>query len=272
MLDDRPDLRDDLVDGFFGQIPVIGTQLTDSQQPLSGSAWVLVLGLATAIWAGLSAVHALQQAFDEIGDTPVHRRPSFVMKVLRGLAFLVLLGIGLAASVVMSNLATLFDLGPAAGAFGLALTFVIDGALILMMFSVLPAERRPLQHLLPGAIVGAVGLVVLQQLGSFVVRRFIAGASDTYGTFAVVIALLSWFHLVSRLLLLSAELNEVLVHDLSPRRLLTAAAATDADRRAQMLDVQRVQRDPTTGYAVTVDQHVATDQDPVAADGAPVSS
>ena len=46
-------------------------------------------------------------------------------------------------------------------------------------------------------------------------RRFIAGASDTYGTFAVVIALLSWFHLVSRLVLLSAELNVVLAHGLA---------------------------------------------------------
>ena len=58
---------------------------------------------------------------------------------------------------------------------------------------------------------------MLQQLGSFVVRRFIAGASDTYGTFAVVIALLSWFHLVSRVVLMSAELNAVLAARLCPR-------------------------------------------------------
>ncbi|MET0145656.1 MAG: YihY/virulence factor BrkB family protein [Ilumatobacteraceae bacterium] len=266
VLQDRPDLRDDLLDGFLGQIPVIGTQLTDAQQPLEGSIWVLVLGLATAIWAGLGAVGALQQAFDDISDVPVHRRPTFLMKRLRELAFLGLLGIGLAASTLMSNIATLFDLGVFAGAVGLLLSLVIDAALLLMMFSVLPAERRAVRLLLPGAVVGAVGLVVLQQLGSYVVRRFIAGASDTYGTFAVVIALLSWFHLVSRLLLLSAELNEVLLHDLSPRRLLAGGSATDADRRAQMLDVQRIQRDPTTGYAVTIDQHVSTDEDPLGDD------
>ena len=232
VLDDRPDLRDDLVDGALGRIPVIGTQLADADDSIGGSGWVLVIGLATALWAGMAAVSALQVALDELWDVPVHRRPNFVMKRLRSLAFLILFGLGLAASTLMSNLATLFDIGWVAGAVGLLITFVINGLLLLMMFTVLPAQRRPVGVLLPGAIVGAVGLVVLQQLGSWVVRRFIAGASDTYGTFAVVIALLSWFHLVSRLVLLSAQLNVVIAHGLSPRRLLTGGPPTDADRRA----------------------------------------
>jgi len=174
----------------------------------------------------------------------VHRRPNFVVKRLRALAFLALFGVGLAASTLMSNLATLFDIGWVAGAVGLVITFVINGLLLLMTFTVLPAQRRAVSVLLPGVTAGAVGLVVLQQLGSWVVRRFIAGASDTYGTFAVVIALLSWFHLVSRLVLLSAQLNVVIAHDLSPRRLLAGGPPTDADKRAAALDIQRIQRDP----------------------------
>ena len=74
----------------------------------------------------------------------------------------------------------------------------------------LPAQRRPIRELLPGALIASVALVLLQQIGSYVVRRFIKGASDTYGAFAVVIALLSWFHLVSRIVLLSAQANSVL--------------------------------------------------------------
>ena len=244
VLDDRDDLREDLIDGALGQIPVIGTQIADPDTPIGGSGWVLVIGLATAIWAGLGAVGALQRALDELSDVPVHRRPNFVMKRVRSLGFLLLFAIGLAASTLMSNATTVFDIGWVVGALGLLITLVIDIALLLMMFTVLPAQRRPVLQLLPGAIAGAVGLVVLQQLGSYVVRRFIAGASDTYGTFAVVIALLSWFHLVSRLVLLAAELNEVVRQGLSPRRLLDGAEPTAADLRAAELDVQRIRRDP----------------------------
>ena len=123
----------------------------------------------------------------------------------------------------------------------------------------------PLRELLPGVVVGAVLLVVLQQLGSFVVRRYIAGAGDTYGTFAIVIALLSWFFLVSRVVLMSAQANHVLADGLSPRRLRADGPPTEADRRATLLDVHRIQRDATLGYAVSVDGDVATNEEPVPA-------
>jgi hypothetical protein len=71
---------------------------------------------------------------------------------------------------------------------------------------------------------------------------------------------------VSRVILMSAEFNELLVDRLWPRRLLGQLPPTDADRRATLLDVQRVQRDAKLGYAVSVDGQVATDEEPLGAD------
>ena len=67
---------------------------------------------------------------------------------------------------------------------------------------------------------------------------------------------------------MSAELNEVLADRLVPRRLLNGHPPTDADRRAILLDVQRIQRDAKLGYAVSVDGEVATDDEPA---GSPTS-
>ena len=50
VLQDNPSLRDDLVDGALGQIPVIGSQLKTDTLP--GQGWVLAVGLVTALWAG----------------------------------------------------------------------------------------------------------------------------------------------------------------------------------------------------------------------------
>ena len=254
-------LREDLIDGAVGQIPLIGSQLADDTIP--GSGWVLLVGVATALWAGMAAVGALQHGLDVIADVPVHRRPNFLMKRVRSLVFLLLFGVGICLSTVMSNAATLFDVGWLTGAVGLAGTFAVNSLLLLMTFSVLPARRPPWRRLLPGALVGGALLVALQLLASFIVRRFLAGASDIGGAFATVLALLSWFHLVSRVILMSAELNEVLVDRLWPRRLLGQLPPTDADRRATLLDVQRVQRDAKLGYAVSVDGQVATDEEPL---------
>src|SRR4051812_15976342 len=196
VLENDDHLRNRLIDGAVGQIPVIGSQLRTGSLP--GSGVVLAVGILGALWAGLGAVSALQQAFDVIGDTPIRERPTWVAKKVKAVVFLALLGIGLAASTLMSNLASLVGGGWLTGVLGVAATFVVNALLMVMMLTVLPAQRRPLRRLLPGVVVGAVGLVVLQQVGSLIVRHFIAGASDTYGTFAIVIALLSWFFLVTR--------------------------------------------------------------------------
>ena len=94
-------------------------------------------------------------------------------------------------------------------------------------------------------------------------RRYIAGASDTYGTFAVVIALLSWFYLVSRVVLMSAQANHVLADGLSPRRLRADGPPTEADRRADAARRAAHPARPALGYAVSVDGEVATDDDPL---------
>lgn len=243
VLKDDDTLRQQLLDGAIGQIPVIGTQLAATTEPLPGNSWLVAFGLGTALWAGLGAVAALQQALNVLWDVPVHARGNPVLKRLRSLAFLVLFAVGLVVSTLLVNLAAIVNDGWLTTILGLVGTTLVNAVILAMMFTVLPARRRPLPELLPGVIAGAVGLVALQQLGNFVVQRFIAGASDVYGTFAIVIALLSWFHLVSRVLLMSAELTVVLAADLVPRRLLPDGPPTDADRRATELDVRRIQRD-----------------------------
>jgi membrane protein len=263
VLEGNPQLRQDLLDGAVGQIPLIGSQLTAQQAPLRGNVLALVIGLATALWAGMGAAGALQQGLQDVADVPMYERPNFALKRLRVLLFLIAIAVGLGLSVLLSNLATLFGVGLFAGALGVAATLAVNVGLVLAMYTVLPAHRPSLRQQLPGALVAGVLLVVLQQLGSFVVRRFIAGASDTYGTFALVIVLLSSFHLVSRVLLLSAQLNAVLTRQLWPRRLIGDTTMTDGDRRALLLDVQRVQRDRTVGYAVTVDGTVGTNEHPL---------
>ncbi|MBA3288588.1 MAG: YihY/virulence factor BrkB family protein [Acidimicrobiia bacterium] len=258
VLEGNEELRGDLVEGALGQIPVIGADLS-GPGALTGSTIALVVGVATAAWAGMAAVIALQTALDEIADEPMHARANLIGKRLRALVFLVLFAVGLAGSTVLANLATLFELGPFAGGLGLVATAVVDTAVLLAAFSVLPTQRRPWRQLWPGAILAGVALTALQQLGSFVVRRYISGAGDTYGVFAVVIALLSWFHLVSRVILLAAEVNGVVGGRLWPRSIAPDAPLTEADRRALQRDIERVQRDRRAGVAVAVRGDIVAD-------------
>ncbi|MGZ6574169.1 MAG: YhjD/YihY/BrkB family envelope integrity protein [Solirubrobacteraceae bacterium] len=73
--------------------------------------------------------------------------------------------------------------------------------------------------MLDGIGLAAIGALALQSLGGWYIDHVIVDASAIYGTFAIVIGLLTWFWLVSHLLLIAAEVNVVLHCHLWPRAL-----------------------------------------------------
>lgn len=251
VLENRPKLRQDLLNGAIGQIPVLGSEL--GGPGLSGSVWQVILGVALALWAGMGAVNALQFAVDEVWDIPIVDRAKFVGKRWRALVVLVVLALGVAASVFLTNLAAIFNFGAfatIAGFLGNAIAYV---GVMLAIYWVLPSIRPSMKEILPGAVVAGIVVAVIQALGFYIMRHWIAGASDTYGTFASVIALLSFFFLVGRVVLLGAELNAVLAHQTTPRSLSLDSPATDGDRRSVIDDAERIQRDPRLGSPVVTE-------------------
>ena len=222
----------ELQDSALAQIPVIGTQIAGQVNTLSGSGIALVIGVLLALWAGLGCILAAQDAMSDVWNVPRARQAKFVAKVVRSLGVLAVVGfalvLGSTATQAVSWLPESAGVARAAGILGSCL---INVGLILVAFQVLNPQRHPWRELLPGAVVAGVGYTLLQLVGRWYVDRTIKGATDTYGTFAVVIGLLSWLYLVGQLLLVAAEINVVTARRLWPRSLLPEAI-TDADHRA----------------------------------------
>jgi membrane protein len=212
------DLYDKVTNGVLAQFPVIGDQL--HTRALSGQVTALVLGLLTSLWAGLGITMAAQNAFDKVWAVPYKDRPDFIHSRLRGLLLLMCLGVMFVASVVATTLATeVFGSAlPKIG--GYAITLAVNFGLYVLAFRFLTSAIVPTRSLWLGAGFGAVFLTVMQLVGTVYVKRVIAHASNAYGTFATVIGLLVWLHLIAQLTLYAAEINVVVVRRLWPRSLL----------------------------------------------------
>jgi membrane protein len=209
-----------IVDSAVGQFPVIGYDIGQSvsRSRLRGSGLALAVGVVFALWGGLGVAEAAQAAMNGIWNVPRRRYPSFLLRRLRGLAWLVILGGGLLLASVVSGFAAAADTawsGPA----GVAASTLVNMLLFLVGFRVLTVRNVSLRQLLPGAVLAALAWALLQWLGGWYVARQLSRAGATYGAFALVIGLLSWLYLASTVTLLAAEVNVVRARRLWPRSL-----------------------------------------------------
>lgn len=117
---------------------------------------------------------------------------------------------------------------------GALVAVAANTALFSLIFTWLTADGIPWRDTLPGAVVAAVGWQTLQLVGSALVAHKLKGAQSTYGTFAAVIGLLSWFYLQAQITLYAAEIDVARQQRLWPRglRSLTNTPTTRADRQA----------------------------------------
>jgi membrane protein len=242
-LEDRPELRQDILDSAYADMPVIGPLIRDDVGAIGGSGVALALGILVALWAGLGVTVALGQALDRVWGIPPLEQPGYVSRRLRGCAALLVGGLGLVASAILGGAATSGHLGDAtATVASVALSLAVDAFILVGAFRLLTAAAQRLRDLLPGVVVAALGLLVLQALGGWYVDAAIGRASDTYGLFATVIGLLSWLSLAAQLVLVAAELNAVLSLGLWPRSL--TGPTTGADRIALGRYARSALRDP----------------------------
>ena len=93
---------------------------------------------------------------------------------------------------------------------GILVTFAVSLGLWLWTLRVLPNTKLPWRRLMPGAVLGAVGLEVLKAVGAYYVPKAVASSSQLYGSLGIVFAILAWLLLFGRLVVYSAVLNVTL--------------------------------------------------------------
>ena len=150
-----------------------------------------MLGLVGAVWAALAAINALQTAVDDVWQ--VEHRPNFAVARLRSVAGLGVVGVARVWATGIFGMATSSSL-PFSSVWGGIAGLGVGVVGVAAAQVVLCPDVRWRDSWVGSALSGVL-LTLLQVLGGLLVTRYLVGASATYGTFATVIALTSWFGL-----------------------------------------------------------------------------
>lgn len=201
-----------VVPGLVGPDNLLDVSRLDAPREFTVAGVIGALGL---LGAAIGAIGTLRTALRQIaGVTTDDTLP--VLVILRNLAVAVGIGVALVGAAVVTFLATagltfvreLLGI-PADSWVSAVLTWLISTAVVLLLdtaavavaFAALSGVKTRRSTLIRGALLGGVGLVVLQQLSGLFVGG--AGNNPLLTTFASLIALLLWLNLSSQVILLS---------------------------------------------------------------------
>jgi len=232
VLQGHPVLRNDILNSAVTDFPVIGNQIRSNVGSVRGNGVGLAVGLVFTFYGGLGLANAAQDAMNRIWEVPMRARPGFVPRILRSLALVGTIGLGIIVTTVLSGI------GGGSGSLGgwvrigaVVVAFALNVGLFGMAFRVLTARDLGWADVWPGAVIAAIGWEVLQAIGGAFVSHQLKGMTETYGVFATVIGLLLWIFLQARVVLYAAEVNVVRSRRLWPRS-MAPPPLTDGDKRA----------------------------------------
>ena len=237
----NPRLQQEILHSVLAKFPIIGNQI--SVHSLRGSGIGLAIGVVLTLLAGLAVVQALQYGMDQLWRVPMNERSNFLMARLRAVLMLAILGVATLGSIAVSGLnGGRGAVAVALAAASVAASVLLNFAILLVAFRVLTVAKVSWASVVPGAAVAALLLSLLQKLGTYYVAHVLKNASQTYGTFALVIGLLTWLYLGAQITFYAAELNVVRSQHLWPRSL--QPPLTDAEERSLARLAEEQQRRP----------------------------
>lgn len=237
------DAVDQVIPGLFGSDGVVDPE--DIRMPV-GLSLAGLASLFALIGAALGAIGSLRNALRDLAAT-TRDDIAFYWVILRNFA----LAIGVAVAFALAAAITFFGrlfIGELADVLGLdsevsawavrgvslLVVFALDALLVAGIFWLLAGIKASARSLWPGALLGGLGLLVLQELSSLFVGG--ASANPLLASFASLIALLLWVNLSAQVILLAACYIFTGVDEEHDRVHARHAATTFAERRIRQAE------------------------------------
>ncbi|MFJ6679690.1 YihY/virulence factor BrkB family protein [Microbacterium sp. NPDC091382] len=241
------DAVDRVIPGLVGEGGLVDTESLSQPVAFSLAGVFSLIGL---IMAAIGAIGSLRTALRIIADK-VHDDTLFLLVLARNLVLAIVIGAGLAAAAVATVLGTAgvgivsefigvsadspVTVAVSAGV-GILVTFLLDTAVVALLFRTLSGVRAPAKALWVGALIGGFGLTVLQQLSSLFVGG--AGSNPLLASFASLIALLLWINLSCQVILIASSYIVAATLESEDRVRRVHGATTLVERRVQTAEDQ----------------------------------
>lgn len=225
------ELQADIIRGATNYFPVLGTQLAAHVNTLQKSGLALAVGILFTLYGAHGVADAFQRGVQHLWKIPESQRPGFPKSTLKSLSILLIAGIGFVVASISVALAAAAGHGWVFRLLSIIINLIIWSGLFIMLLNISLPRHISFKETRAAALTSAVGLVLLQVLGGYLLSRELKHLDALYSYFALALGLLFWIYLQVQVMFYSLEIAAVRSHKLWPRG-LDESRPTEADQRA----------------------------------------
>jgi len=184
---------------------------------------VTVVALGSLIWSASSMFFVLTGTLAKVWgierSRPVWKRRGQAMLLILIFVGPILLLASLGSSLMSNLLAWLPDqITQIVGATSWALAILLDVALFMVLYLILPHAASGWREILPGAMGAGLLWELAKKAFLFFVSTYISVSNLVYGSVAAVVAVMSWAYLSGLILLFGAHLSVAYSRHIQHRR------------------------------------------------------
>jgi uncharacterized BrkB/YihY/UPF0761 family membrane protein len=150
---------------------------------------------------------------------PRNERLGFPGTIFKSLSLVVVGGLGFILASISAGLAASAGHGWVFRSLSIAVNLFILYWLFNFLLRMSLGKKISFKETRTGAASAAIGLVILQAAGTYILGRQLKNLDALYSTFALALGLLFWIYLQSQMLYYSAEIAKVSSRKLWPRSL-----------------------------------------------------
>jgi membrane protein len=226
-----PVLQAKIIESMTDYFPVLGNQLSETVGTLHKTGVALVIGLLFTLYGARGVADAFQHGIHHIWHVPYEKRPGFPQATIKSIILVIIGGLGMFAASVSSSVAAAAGHGPLFYVLSAAVNLLVLFWVFVLILNLCLPKHVPLAELRSGAITAAVGLVILQTVGGYVLTQQLKNLNALYSNFAIPLGLLFWIYLQSQVVYYAIEIANVRSQKLWPRS-LDGKRLTPADKVA----------------------------------------
>jgi membrane protein len=212
----QPGLQARIISGVTDYFPVLGGQLSAHIHSLHRNGVALIIGLLFVFYGARGVAVVFQRGINEIWHSKAKSR-SIPASMINSFIIVIIGGVGFIAASVIAGLAA------AAGHEFIfrVISELVNVFILFWLFSLLYKLCLPgsitFKDTRTGSAVAAIGLVVLQSIGGYLLTRELKHLDALYSYFAIALGLIFWVYLQVRIVYYSCEVAAVRSRRLWPR-------------------------------------------------------